>query len=626
MNEIIASDEKPILPHVTIIIATWNGLEYTRRCIQSLITYTNYPNYSIIVVDNGSSDGTIEFINKIPKIRLVVNENNKGFVFANNQGITLSNPKSDVLLLNNDTEIIDPNWLGNMVSLSMTSDEIGIVGCRLRRPNGMLQHAGTYMPSTFWGQQIGGGELDLNQYVEDRFVDGVVFACALIKRKVIDKVGILDSDYFSYFEDTDYCLKAQENGFKVMCCCNTTVLHHENISIKINNAKFEDIFKKSQNVFKRKWADTLKLKKKYTASVDWRSLINFPSGYAISSRKLIKELIKKQTKLSYKYLYGLGSPFPVEESTNYGDYIIESEIIPNVFGNSMTQVIYGQGNTFYKNDGKYKVGFTMLETDHIPNEWVEQANKMDEIWVPSDFNVETFIRSGVKKPIYVVPLGVDGDYFHPKIAGFPVKNHFTFLSIFEWGERKAPEILLRAFNDEFKSSENVMLLCKIFNNDANVSVEGEVKNLRLNPKGGKIVFSVNENIPTYQLGSLYRSANCFVTSSRGEGWGMPILEAMACGLPVIATNWSAHTCFMNETNSFPLEIDGLIPAIAKCPYYRGFNWANPSYDHLRYLMRFVYDNPKIALDKAQKAAFDAKNSWSWENSANKIVARLSSIQ
>lgn len=620
------SDKKISFPHITIIIVTWNGLEYTRRCIQSLIAYTNYKDYSIIVVDNGSNDGTVEFINKIPSIQLIVNDSNKGFVFANNQGIQHSKPNSHILLLNNDTEIIDPDWLSKMVSLSMASPAIGIVGCRLQRHNGILQHVGTYMPSTFWGQQIGSGELDINQYTESQIVDGVVFACALIKRDVIEKVGILDPDYFSYFEDTDYCLKAREHGFKVACCRNTTVLHHENISTKVNKVKFDDIFSKSQSVFKRKWADKLKQKKKYTASVDWHSLINFSSGYAISSRKIIKELLKKQVFLAYKYLYGAGSPYPIEEPPNYGDYIIESEIIPNTFGSSPTQVVYGQGDMFYKNDGKYKIGFTMLETDQIPPDWVEQANRMDEIWVPSNFNVETFMRSGVKRPIHVMPLGVDIDYFHPQITGFPVKNHFTFLSIFEWGERKAPEVLLRAFNDEFKASENVMLLCKVLNNDSDLSIEREVKNLKLNPKGGKIVFSVNENIPTYQLGSLYRSANCFVTSSRGEGWGMPILEAMACGLPVIATNWSAHTCFMNENNAFPLATDGLVPAIAKCPYYKGFQWANPSYDHLRYLMRFVFDNPQIARAKAEKAAFDAKNYWSWENSANKIVARLSNIQ
>lgn len=64
-------------------------------------------------------------------------------------------------------------------------------------------------------------------------------------------------------------------------------------------------------------------------------------------------------------------------------------------------------------------------------------------------------------------------------------------------------------------------------------------------------------------------------TTRSEGWGMPVIEAMAGGLPVIATDWSAHCDFMNEANAYPLPVDALIPAQAKCPYYAGFRWADP---------------------------------------------------
>src|SRR5262249_53216336 len=189
----------------------------------------------------------------------------------------------------------------------------------------------------------------------------------------------------------------------------------------------------------------------------------------------------------------------------------------------------------------------------------------------------TFRDSGVSQPIHVIPLGVDPDHFNPRIQGHPLTGLYTFLSIFEWGERKAPELLLRAFNEEFAASEPVILLVKAGNQDPEVDVRRHIAAMDLDPAGGRIHFSLNQTIPGYQLGVLYRSADCFVLPTRGEGWGLPVLEAMACGLPVIATDWSAHRDFMTSENAYPLPVEELVPAQAKCPYYSGFRWAEPSY-------------------------------------------------
>lgn len=605
---------------VTIIILTWNALEYTKRCLETLRRATTFGSWQLIVVDNGSTDGTVDFLEGQAWVRLLRNATNEGFVRGCNRGIRAADPESDIILLNNDTEIDQVDWIERMQATAYADPRNGVVGCRLQQTSGALLHAGTYMPPSYWGQQIGSNERDVNQFNRDREVEGVVFACVYLKREVLDRVGLLDEDYVSYYEDTDYCRKAQRLGYRVMCCGSLTILHHENVSSAANHVEHATLFLPSQRVFRDKWEGEIE-SRRYRQRVCWRSIMNAATGYAISSRALMLALEEQGVEVAYQYAYGPGSPCPAMEPEATGDYRLEY-VRRRPAGDDDVQVTYAQGDAFAAGRGARRIGFTMLEIDRLPPEWVRQANLMDEIFVPSTFNAETFRTSGVERPISVVPLGVDPDYFNPGITGHPLARVFSFLSAFEWGARKAPEVLLRAFHDEFRATEEVVLICKIINVDESVRVERAVADLGLTSGGGRVLFSLNEIVPASQLGSVYRSADCFVLPTRGEGWGMPILEAMACGLPVIATDWSAQRDFMNAGNAYPLEVERLVPAELTSPYYRGARWAEPSYEHLRGLMRHVYENRDEARAKGLRASQEVLSRWTWEGSASRISALL----
>lgn len=613
---------------VSIVILTWNGLSYTRACLESL--RPTLPDAAlvqgrieVIVVDNGSTDGTAAYLEGIPWVRLVCNGTNEGFTRGNNRAIRLARSDHDIVLLNNDIVVTTADWLSRLQETAYSDPAIGVVGCRLRRPNGILQHAGTYIyPETCWGQQIGGGERDVGQYATVRDVEGVVFACCYIKRAVLDRIGLLDERYVSYFEDTDYCLRAREAGFRVVCDGRVTLVHHEHVATKANRVDFHALFSRSQAMFRALWTE--KLRQRYERAVAWHSVAVAPHGYAVSSVKLMHALDDSGVDVRYRYVYGPGTPYPMAEPDNVGDYRV-NVFKSRPFDSALPQVVYGQGDVFHKNNGRYKIGYTMLEVDGVPLEWVRQANRMHEVWVPSTFNRDTFARAGVRVPIRVMPLGVDSDHFNPTIRGRRFGPQFTFLSVFEWGERKGIELLFRAFLRAFHPREDVLLVCKITNRDGSIDVPHELQKLGAGSRPHQIRILYNQNFSHYLMGSLYRSVDCFVLPTRGEGWGMPILEAMACGLPVIATDWSAPRDFLTPEVGYPLRVRGLVPARAKCPYYHGFAWAEPDEEHLVYLLRHVYEHRAEAQQKGLRASHAAHSRWTWGQAAEAIKARLREI-
>ncbi|MEN9938070.1 MAG: hypothetical protein RLZZ387_4649 [Chloroflexota bacterium] len=606
------------LPPVAIVMLTWNGLTVTQDCVASIRAQTKGVDYRLIVVDNGSSDGTREWLRTQPDITLIANDENVGFTRGNNQGIAAAPPECDVLLLNNDTLIVQEHWLARLREVAHSRPDYGVVGCKLLWPDGRLQHAGTYMPDSAWGYQVGGGEADVGQFPGVREVEGVVGACMYIRRDVLEKVGGLDEAFFSYFEDTDYCLRAAMHGFKTVCVGDVRVVHRENTSTKINNVSWQAMFGRAQATFRAKWGRHF-AHERYDRKLFWHSIIASPTGYAISSRQLALELDRRGVDVRVGCIWGSDITEPPT-----GDPRIE-QMRHRPKDTSLVQVVYHQADSFIKNSGRYRIGYSMLEPTGIPEDWAAQANQMDEVWVPSTFNAQTFRDSGVKKPIHVIPLGVDPDYFHPGIAARRPSDRYVFLSNFEWGERKAPEVLLRAFTEEFSDRDDVVLVLKVFNNDPGVNVRQQIADLRLRHGSAPVVLMLNQHIALHQMGSLYTSADCFVLPTRGEGWGMPILEAMACGLPTIATNWSAQADFLDDEVAYPLRVRRLIPAVAKCPYYEGYEWADPDVEHLRHLMRHVYEHRDEARAKGLRAARVAAERWSWARAVDKIMARLEDV-
>jgi glycosyltransferase involved in cell wall biosynthesis len=258
---------------------------------------------------------------------------------------------------------------------------------------------------------------------------------------------------------------------------------------------------------------------------------------------------------------------------------------------------------------------------------------MDEIWVPSAQNVESFSASGVaREKLVVVPGTFDFTSYtregprHPSVAPGP----FTFLTVFDWHLRKGWDVLLRAWAEAFAGRDDVRLVMKLqLSNGLPLSEIARFVPRALKqflPRGKTAApIQLLGKLPESELPALYRSADVFVLPTRGEGYGRPFVEAMAVGVPAIGTRWSGQLDFMDDANSWLIDCQ-LVPvseaALKEVPTFRGHRWAEPDASHLAKLMREARESPAAVAAKGARAATDARAKLSADRVIGIIRARL----
>lgn len=214
---------------IGIIVLNWNGKEDTKKCISSLLLLS-YPHVEIIIVDNGSTDGSVAiFREQFPTCTLIETGENLGYAGGNNAGIEYGITKGFdfFLLLNNDTTV-DPLILEAFLDAFTKEPKVGILGAKIYLMNDRtrLDHfGGNWNHSRREFDYVGYKDEDLGQWEHSQHLDYVCGAAIMIKREVVETIGVLDSRFFLYWEEADFCFRAKQNGFEIKTCPQAKIWH-----------------------------------------------------------------------------------------------------------------------------------------------------------------------------------------------------------------------------------------------------------------------------------------------------------------------------------------------------------------------------------------------------------------
>ena len=215
---------------VSIITPVFNKLEFTKQMMDSVELFTDDWPFELVIVDNGSTDGTKEYItasNYKMSGQYLRNETNKGFAVANNQGSRVAKG-SFLLFLNNDV-IVTKGWLSAMMNVYSEEKAVGIVGAKLIFPGtGLLQHAGLFqlssgMPDHLYFKK----PAEYPSANERKAVWGVTGAAMLIPKTLFDELGGFDEQYINGFEDVDLCNRVKQKGMNIYYEPKAVIYHYE---------------------------------------------------------------------------------------------------------------------------------------------------------------------------------------------------------------------------------------------------------------------------------------------------------------------------------------------------------------------------------------------------------------
>lgn len=352
-------------------------------------------------------------------------------------------------------------------------------------------------------------------------------------------------------------------------------------------------------------------------------------SYGLVTINLVDALYKLNR---YVQLYPI-NPHNIECESKYQENIRHSLERAKMFSSDIPCIkIWHQWEHSIFPDNNLRVGFPIFELDRLTNLEKWNLNSLDLLLVCSHWAATVCEENNIKVRTEVVPLGVDSEVFRPLPK--KQKNKTVFLCIGKWEKRKGHDVLGQIFNSAFTTKDNVELWLLPTNIFAAPEKTKEWEELyTLLPIGSKIKILPRQNTQE-QLNYLINQADFLVSPSRAEGWNLPLLEGMACGIPPITTNYSGHTEFCNSSNSLLVDIQEFEEANDGIWFKPGGivnqgRWANLGKDVIEQFVNHFRTAHQLNLEQSNKLkgikeeCVKTSEKFSWVNSATKLLNHIS---
>lgn len=265
----------------------------------------------------------------------------------------------------------------------------------------------------------------------------------------------------------------------------------------------------------------------------------------------------------------------------------------NIFHINASEMAVGfmeLGREFW--DGHYNIGFWVWEMQEFPKEWMPAFSLVDEIWTPSDF-VSDIFRKYTDKPVYTVPFPVSAhtDWQYDRRYFNLPSDRFLYMMMYDGGSgmpRKNPGAVLKSYKKAFdKDRRDVALVVKLKENS-----DSDIEYIKKEMSGYEVYF-IDRSLSRIEVNSLIKCVDVYVSLHRSEGFGLTCAEAMVVGTPVIATDWSATTQFMDKSSA--CMVDYRLVSLDKdmLPFKKGYKWAEADTDCAAGFMKRLVDDKEF---------------------------------
>ncbi|MDP3148609.1 MAG: glycosyltransferase [Ignavibacteria bacterium] len=271
------------------------------------------------------------------------------------------------------------------------------------------------------------------------------------------------------------------------------------------------------------------------------------------------------------------------------------------------------------------------EFGSLPAAWADVFSKqVDEMWVPSNYVKEIYLNAGVNpERVFVVPNGFDPEVFNPMVKAYKLKTKKKFKFLFVGGTiyRKGIDVLINAYTSCFTNNDDVCLVIKDFGGDSfykNQTIKDRIQQIQKNKQTPEIEY-INKILSEKELAGLYTACDLLVHPYRGEGFGLPILEAMGSALPVMVTNGGACLDFCNAQNSILINAEKKFFNEKKIDNLEtvDFPWLyEPSLKDVKEKMFYAYNHPEELKELGVRAAEFSHDNFTWKHAAKIVDTRI----